>query len=321
VVEKHAPTEPPRRRGRLRGEGLRSLLIEAGAALPAVLDPTSVLNVAVQLAVPRLGDLALVDLLGPRGLESGAIAGLCPRVTGGLERVRDRSPVDPASSHPVALAVRENRSVWVRDLPAYGLERIAQSEEHLAYIREQAYSAAVVVPLHGPSGKVVGAFSVLRFAGRLPFGPLEKELAEELAKRTEVAYGNALLYDQARSRLSLLESAFDLLECGVTVIDSRGVRVYANPAAAKLLGKEGAEELCGRVPSWLSGAGTGRKEDRDGGEPFPPLAVLAGRAQRLAGRVRCPRGDLYVQARALERAEGRFVLCELVPVGGAAGAI
>jgi PAS domain-containing protein len=287
------------------------------------MEPTTVLNLAVQLAVPRLGDLALVDLLGRRGLELAAVASYSPSATQELEELRDRYPVDPTGPHPVAQAVRENKPIWVRNRTDLGLKEISQSEEHLAFMRRQGYRSSVVCPLRDERGTAIGAFSVLRFASRLPFGPLERDLVTELVKRTSRAYANATLYDRLRSRLSMLEEAFDSVDCGITLLDGRGFRLYANRVAARLIGKEEPAEVCGRLAGWLE-----RPEPfvDISGRPlpptaFPPLAVLEGRAEQSVLPISCRAGGVLVKATAIERADGRFVLCQLTPLRDGSKAI
>lgn len=312
MVPQPAPDGRRRPAGRLRGDAQLALLAQAGAELLGALEPSAVLSIAVQLAVPTLGDLCMVDLLKPGGYEAAAVASVPPEAALRLEEIRLEAPLDPAGPHPVAEAGRSGQPLWVPEFDDRALELIAASPEHLQFMRESGYRCSYLVPLRDAEGKVFAVFSALRFVDRLPFGPQERELAGQLAQRTAQAYQNATLYAQANELRTLFEAAFDGASVGLTILDREGRRLYANPAAARLAGYDDPRALCGQPASWVAGEpppATDLAGNELAPEQFPPLAALAGggASEALVG---C-NGGLLVRARPLSIGQLRFVLCEL----------
>lgn len=171
-----------------------AFLAQASAALDRSLDPDTTLRRIVELSVPRLGELCVIDLLDAEGQIVGATAAARdPGMAADLERLRERFPLDPAGRHPVAQVLREGRPVLVSEMPDELLVDIAESEEHLAFMRRVGYRSAIVAPLRA-RGRTLGALFILHIAGRGEYGPADLALAEELATRAAMALDNARLY-------------------------------------------------------------------------------------------------------------------------------
>jgi len=175
-----------------------AFLAQASAALDRSLDPDTTLRRIVELSVSRLGELCVIDLLDAEGQIVGATAAACdPGMAADLERLRERFPLDPAGRHPVAQVLREGRPVLVSEMPDELLVDIAESEEHLAFMRRVGYRSAIVAPLRA-RGRTLGALFILHIAGRGEYGPADLALAEELATRAAMALDNARLHDQLK---------------------------------------------------------------------------------------------------------------------------
>lgn len=171
-----------------------AFLAQASAALDRSLDPDTTLRRIVELSVPRLGELCVIDLLDAEGQIVGATAAARdPGMAADLERLRERFPLDPAGRHPVAQVLREGRPVLVSEMPDELLVDIAESEEHLAFMRRVGYRSAIVAPLRA-RGRTLGALFILHIAGRGEYDPADLALAEELATRAAMALDNARLY-------------------------------------------------------------------------------------------------------------------------------
>jgi PAS domain S-box-containing protein len=169
-------------------------LAQAGALLDRSLDPHETLRSAAALAVPELGELAVIDLVHEDGRIEGAVAAVAtdPEHAKMLERLRQESPVDAEGPHPVARVLRSGRSEVVPELTDETLQEIAQSDEHLEFMRALRYRSALVAPLQA-RGRTLGALSVLHL-GEGTYGPEDLILVEELARRAALAYDNARLY-------------------------------------------------------------------------------------------------------------------------------
>jgi PAS domain S-box-containing protein len=189
---------------RRRLQRAQRFLAQAGAALDRSLDPDETLRSIGRLIVPDLGELCVVDLLEEDGGIAGAAAAVAkdPELAQALERLRREYPLDPAGPHPVARVLRTGRSEVLAELTDEVLEEIAQSEEHLDFMRRLRYRSALVAPLQA-RGRTLGALSVLHLGETQAYGPEDLVLVEELGRRAAIALDNSRLYEElARARES-----------------------------------------------------------------------------------------------------------------------
>jgi PAS domain S-box-containing protein len=229
-------------------------LADASALLDRSLDPVATLQSLTALCVPRLGELCVIDLLTAEGAISGAVAASAtdPATGTALERLRRQYPLRADGEHPVARVLRSGQAVVLPELSNATLERIAESEEHLRFMRRVQYRSAVVAPLRA-RGRTLGALSVLHLRDAERYGARDLQLVEELAVRAAMALDNAMLYaereeDEAAARFlvestELLSGSLDYEQtlagiaelavptladwCAVDVLDGQEVRRLA----------------------------------------------------------------------------------------------
>ena len=200
---------------RKRGEERQRFLAEASAVLDTSLDPAQTLQTIANLAVPRVADLCVIDLLEEDGALHGvAVAALDPSVGERLTELRGRAPIDPDAQHPVAQVLRRGDAKLFRELEGQYRD-IAQSDEHLAFARQIGYRSAVVAPLIA-RGRTLGAISLIRHRTPERYGDDEVELVRDMGRRAAMALDNARLYAHEHDvsetlQRSLLPEAFPKL--------------------------------------------------------------------------------------------------------------
>jgi PAS domain S-box-containing protein len=182
---------------RMRGERAQRMLAEAGAVLDRSLDPRSTLQAIAELTVPHLCELCVIDLADDDGHPAGAVAVAAgdPQLANALERLRERYPLDPDGDHPVARALLTGEPELLTELTDDVLEAIAQSDEHLDFMRQVAYRSAMVAPLRA-RGRTLGVLSVLHLREAGAFDQEDLELLTQLASRAAMAFDNARLYSE-----------------------------------------------------------------------------------------------------------------------------
>ncbi|HTR89143.1 MAG TPA: SpoIIE family protein phosphatase [Solirubrobacteraceae bacterium] len=225
------------------------LLIEAGAVLASSLDIATTMGQIAQLAVPDLADLCVIDLLDERGaIREVAVVSGDARLGLDLEELRRGYPLDPAGEHPVARVIREGEPVLLARMSSELLRSFAQGSVHARFMIEHDYRSAIVAPLIA-RGRTLGALSALRLGdARDPYGQEELELCCELALRAALAIDNARLYSDLRRTERRMEAVLASVAEAITVIDGEGRTVYANQAAADLLGFASPAELTHAAP-------------------------------------------------------------------------
>ena len=231
------------------------LLVEAGAALAGSLDPQTTMREVAKLTVPRLADLCVIDLLDEQGaINDVAVVAADEEIARGLEALRARSPLDPDGEHPVARVIRSGQPELLAEMAHSSLRTFAEDTTHAEFMIANHYRSAVVVPLQA-RGRTLGAISILRLEPSKPFGQAERpygqadlELAGELARRAALAIDNARLFSALRRLEQRLEAILTSVAEAITVIDRDGQTVFANQAAADLLGFPTPAELTSAPP-------------------------------------------------------------------------
>lgn len=224
------------------------LLLEAGVALASSLDFVTTMEQVARLTVPRLADLCVIDLLEEDGtVRKVAAVSALPGIAEGLEELRSRFPIDPRGEHPVALVLDSGEPMLLENMSAGKLTSFAESSEHARFMIANGYHSAVVAPLLA-RGRTLGALSLLRLGDSPAYDPDDLELGSELARRAALALDNASLFAAVRSVERRLEAILANLAEAITVVDESGRTVYANRAAADLLGVGDSEDLIGAEP-------------------------------------------------------------------------
>jgi PAS domain S-box-containing protein len=146
----------------------------------------------------------------------------------------------------------------------------------------------VLIPLHD--------FGTLGFATTTtPYDTDDLAFLEILAGRVALVLNNALLVTDLRSTRARLDGVLGALAEAVTVNDEEGQTVYANAAAARLLGRETPEDVTAARPGELAARFVITKEDGSpvevqdlpgrrlvAGEPAPELLTRS--IDRVTGR-------------------------------------
>ncbi|WCB96557.1 hypothetical protein DSM104299_05318 [Baekduia alba] len=288
------------------------LLARVADLLESPLDPDEMLGRITGLFVPSLGDVAIFDRLQPDGTLRGAVtAAVDDRVADDLRQLRERHPLDPASEHPVAIALRTGEPTLLQDLP-HEVYQYADSAEHVAHVVDFEYQSVLSVPLIGRAA-TFGTISFVRRAGREPFTPDEVTLARIVCARAALALDNVTLFDGLRTTEERMAAIVENLGEAVAAIGADGQLRFANSAAAEFAGVESAEALvAGGGPALL--ARWSVVDER--GDPIAPEDYLFVRA--LAGETPPPRLQ-----HAIDRETGRdrWLLTRVAPVFDAAGAV
>jgi PAS domain S-box-containing protein len=238
-------------RGTARREPGIDLLVEAGAVLATSLDLTTTMGQVARLTVPRLADLCVIDLRDEQGtIRDVAVAAEDEEIAHQLEELRACNPLDPAGKHPVAQVIRSGEPVLLAEMTNMLLSSFAQGSEHARFMIDNGYRSAVVAPLLARE-RTLGALSVLRLGDGDPYGSEDLELVCELARRAALAIDNARLFSDLHRVEQRLEAILVNLGEAITMMDEQGKMVFANQAAADLLGAATPSELTSARPGTI----------------------------------------------------------------------
>jgi PAS domain S-box-containing protein len=227
--------------------GDTDLLIEAGSVLASSLDVAATMQQVAELAVPNLADLCVIDRREDDGSIMGVAVAASRELARELEDLRQRFPLDPAGTHPVARVIRSGVPELLPEMSGDQLRSFARSPAHASFMIDHAYRTGIVAPLTA-RGRILGALSVLRLGDSASYDFRDLNLVVELARRAALAIDNARLYSDLRDAERRLEAIFASIAEAITVVNAQGRMVLANQAAADLLGCVSPQELINAEP-------------------------------------------------------------------------
>jgi PAS domain S-box-containing protein len=221
------------------------LLVEAGVVLAESLDVPTTLGRVARLTIPRLADLCVIDLVDEDGaIVQTAAASVEETVAEDLRALRERRRLDPEGPHPVAEVIRSGRPVLLSQMESDELRSYAAGARHARFMIEHGYHSAVVAPLTARQ-RTLGALSVLRLGNDTAYEESDLAVVNELARRAALAIDNARLYSEVRRVEQRLAAILVSLAEAITLTDAEGCIVFANQAAADLLGAASPDKLIG----------------------------------------------------------------------------
>jgi PAS domain S-box-containing protein len=209
-----------------------SFLAEASELLSRTLDPEEGLRQLAELAVERVADWCAVDLVDERGApRSVVVAHADPARVRLAEELRARYPVDPSSETGVANVIRRGTSELYAEIPDRMLVEAAQDAEHLRLMRELGLRSAMVVPLVA-RGRTIGALTLVAAESGRRFGPVDLDLAEDLARRAALAIDNSMLFHREHEAAVILQRS--LLPESLPHVEGLSFAARYEPAAPGL---------------------------------------------------------------------------------------
>ena len=160
-----------------------AFLAEASKVLGTSFDYHTTLEQLARLAVPRIADYCVVDVVeGEAGFERLGVAHV-DRAKELLLRQETRFAAGAVSrDHPVVRVIMEAKPWLVRDVDPDVLRASALNETHLRILEDVAPRSLMTVPLVA-SGKVLGALTLVVSDSGRRYGEEDLALAEELARR------------------------------------------------------------------------------------------------------------------------------------------
>jgi len=227
------------RSARKTADGLE-LLAEVGSAADATRSLEQFAARLTELLVPRLADAVSIDRF-----RDGEAEWLAARATGpfgpqserALLRRKALPPEWPVGSQA---AVRMGRSNVVDPLSEPQLRAVAANDDD--YEALLPIKAGMFVPLLA-RGEPVGALTFLNGRFRGGFSEAEVRFAEQLAGRVSLGLENADLTQQLAETTQRLATILGGISEAVFVQERSGQIVFANDAAARLMGHESAENI------------------------------------------------------------------------------
>ena len=276
-----------------RSERMR-LLDSVGAVADGSLPLAETLGRVTEVIVPAFSDICMVD-----AIHEGRVARIATRVRGRgdaltiEERMRTRTPALPQWLVKFERSWRHIPQWWprVRDEE---LRRMATSPDDLDFLRSLEISSSIVTPIRARDRNLGALTLISAWSGRR-YDAGDVRFAQILASRIGLALDNAGLFSDLESVERRMDTVMSILDEAIVIHGSDGELVFANPAAARMLGYETSEDAVAAKSSSIGERYVIRDEDgNDVG-----ASALAGR-RALSGETTEPQ-----ILRAIDRTSGR----------------
>jgi len=182
-------------------------LAQAGLTLDSSLEFDDTLHRLVDLVVPELADIAVVDVLEETGAIRTAVASAAdPEAARAVEQMRRDHPLELEGPHPVAEVLRSGRPSLQAAMTSGFQRTIAAAPEHYELMRRLRYRSAIVVPLRAHH-HVLGTLSLLSTRDDEPYQESDMALAADLARRAALAIDNARMFETTRDLARMLQAS------------------------------------------------------------------------------------------------------------------
>jgi PAS domain S-box-containing protein len=224
--------------------------------------------------VPAFADLCMIDAIREgevRRVATRAAGASAERIEEGVRRRRPSTPEwlrDPESDSLQPRFDRRMEDELLREM--------ANDDEDLAFLRWLRPLSDIIAPLLS-RGRSLGTFTAVRLPGSPRFEAADAEFVGALASRIAIALDNAGLFSDLESVERRMDSVMENVAEAVIVHDGAGNLVYANPAAAELVGFDELQDMVSAKP----GPRDPRFQIRDEqGRPLDPADLPRRRAMR-----------------------------------------
>ncbi|SNQ47239.1 conserved hypothetical protein [Frankia canadensis] len=204
-----------------------TFLADAALVLAETLDPDRVVHLLADLAVPRLGTVALVWLRTEDEVSLAASVVVDQRVAQMLRAMIAALPPALDDEYPPGVVLRTGQVFCVPELGS--LRTAVPFPNELAYqqFRRVQAGPTMSVPL-ADSGEIVGVLTVGRPEGH--YTNAEIDLAEDLARRGALALHNARRYREAQESALTLQRS--LLPANPPALDGVEIAMEYRPGTA-----------------------------------------------------------------------------------------
>lgn len=238
-------------RERARDKEQRATFIaEAGTRLDTSLDYETTANTLARLAIPWLADWCAVYVNGDRGsIRQLSVAHSDPEKEEIAREIERRWPIQPDQTLGVGHVMATGQAELMHEVTESVIEVNAFDPHHARMLRDLGLRSAMYIPLRA-RGATLGVMVFATAQSGRTFAAEDFAVAEDLADRAAQSLDNAALHTklvrteaELRRSAEELEAVFQGVASAITVREPTGRIMYANQAAAELLGFSSVESL------------------------------------------------------------------------------
>lgn len=221
----------------------RAFIGAATDLLETSLDHETALGTLAWLAVPRLADWCLIDVLEPPDeLRQVAVVHVDPAKIELARALRRSFPPQQGDRCGVWQVLHTGRPELCAEISDQALIDSARDPEHLRLRRKLGPRSSMLVPLIARD-RTLGVISFISAESGRRYSEADLAVAEELAGKAALAVDNARLFHEIQRGRDQLDAILSGVDDGIIAQDPTGRIVYANAGAARARGFSSTQEM------------------------------------------------------------------------------
>ncbi|HEX2032362.1 MAG TPA: PAS domain S-box protein [Actinomycetota bacterium] len=230
---------------RKRIEERLQVLSETGDLLSSSFDEKATIDGLAALAVPRLADWCVIQMIGEGGIvERTVVRHSDPERRRWAQEFVDALPPREVRATPLREVLATGKPLLLPRISEAQLREAASDDETLEVVRRMDLRSGIVVPLLGRDRPLGLLILVAGESGRI-YGVEDLGVAEEVAGRASQALESARLFRRVQDSEERFRSMVEgVRDHAVYAIDPEGRLVSWNPTAERIFGHR-AEEIVG----------------------------------------------------------------------------
>ncbi len=190
-----------------RAQESLQFMVEASHLLTSSLDYHVILENIAHLAVPRMADFCLVDMVSDNGsIDRMMVAHADPAKAEAWREMQRRFPLNPAADYTIPQAIRTHKTLVYDDITPEKIAAMSDNLEQAAALQKFGLKSSMIVPLIS-RGRAIGAITFITAESGRRYTPQDIELAEVLARRAALAIDNAILFGETQEARRVAEEA------------------------------------------------------------------------------------------------------------------
>jgi PAS domain S-box-containing protein len=222
--------------------GRLALLDQIGAIADGSLSLADTLERAVSLIAPAAADIAIID-----AIHSGEVTLAAVRVRGRADwseietTIRSRAPSTPFWLRKPEFGIPPVPQFLPRVTPGH-VEVLSHGGEDHDFMASLGLRSVIIVPLIARR-RLLGTLTACVAWSKRQYGDDDLAYLKTLSGRLALALDNAGLFSDLESVERRMDAVMDHIPEAVTVHDANGSLVFANQAAAELIGMDSGREV------------------------------------------------------------------------------
>ena len=289
-----------------------SLLDSVGAVADGSLPLAETLRRVTDVVVPGFSDICIIDAIREGGVSRIAVRAGGRDDAAEVEATLRRRP--PALPDWLVSGERSWRHLpqWRPHVGDEELRRMAHSTEDLEFLRGIDPRSWIVIPIRA-RGRNLGALTLITAWSGRAYDTEDVRFGEILASRIGLALDNAGLFSDLESIERRMDTVMSILDEAIVIHGADGELVFANPAAARMLGYQTSKDAIAASTESIRRRYSIRDEQ---GHEVAPEALAGRRALQGA-----PAEPQTLRAINLETGEERWTRTKARAIEGAAGEV